>query len=83
MSYISIHGSYLWMFEVLEAKIIVFAKNKQADKKYLLEEFFNSVTTEQNLSFQKKSVLWFVIVFHLLRIFRNLPRRLKNNTDDL
>ena len=28
------------MFEVLEAKIIIFAENKQAEKKFLLKESF-------------------------------------------
>ena len=54
MSCISIHSSYLWMFEVLEAKIIIFAENKQAEKKFLLKEFFNSATAETEFKFWKK-----------------------------
>ena len=39
------------MFEVLEAKIIIFAENKQADKKFLLKEFFNGATTEKQCNY--------------------------------
>ena len=37
------------MFEVLETKIIIFAENKQAEKKFLLKDLFNSATTETEI----------------------------------
>ena len=37
--------------EVLETKRIIFTENKQADKKFVLEEFFNSATTETEFKF--------------------------------
>ena len=42
------------MIEVLEAKRIIFAENKQADKKFLLKEFVNSATIETEFKFLKK-----------------------------
>ena len=52
------HSSYLWMFEVSEVKRIIFAENKQADKKFLPKEFFNSAKTKTEFKFWKK-ILYF------------------------
>ena len=75
------------MFEVLEAKIIIFAENKQADKKFLLKELFDSETTETeiycnvNLLYCKFCTLICNCFSHnFASIYNNIPNKEPNKT---